>query len=453
MSSPAAKSTARKTRNDSPAPKSAASKPAVAAAKTEPKKDEKKEEKNICGLHPEAFRALILAPLAVVAVIVVVFVLDYGSVALAFVQKHWSTLSVPAGKILIEHKDTIVMACLGVLASPLVVVFLATILRATMDVTRFNTWQKALIGGLVVVALGLRMKTAVAWDAYPDHSCLDKISSSTDGTCKRACIRNQACVAVTQGGDEKCILCKSASMSTTESLNITENMTTYVMPQALQDARLGVQKTKKIAEERAKALKKTAEKALADAEAKSKELKKKAEDLAKERKQAAEEKAASLKKAAEDALEAAKSGGEGAVEAAKNALKEAQDQGSKLIADVKAELKRGKQSAEKHLADAKEVAKNTKARADKMVSDASDGLRSFYDDAKDASIGYVNKVTAREYWDWLSDPIEDLLVNKSDHIIAGVAILCLAPLVAAAAMYALRALWGCRLQIVPEEKK
>jgi F0F1-type ATP synthase membrane subunit b/b' len=448
MSSPAnPKSTARKSRNDSPAPKSAAGKPAVAAAKPEPKKDEsKKEEKNICGLHPEAFRALILAPLAVVAVIVVVFFLDYGSVALAFVQKHWSTLSAPAGNILVEHKDAIVMVTLSILASPLVVVFLATVLRAAADVTHLNTWQKALVGGLVVVALGLRMRTAVAWDAYPNHVCSDTISSSSDSHCKRACIRNQECIAVTQGAEGKCILCK-----TTEMANATEDLATYVMPQALQDARVAVQKTKKVAEERAKALKQTAEKALADAEKKSEELKKQAQESAKESKKAAEEKAAALIKAAEDALEAVKSSGEGSVEAFKQRVQEAKDQGEKLVADVKAEAKRAKQAAAKHLSDAKEVAKNTKARADQMVTDATEGLKSFYDHAKDASIGYVNKVTAREYWDWLSDPIEDLFVNKADNIIAGVAILCLAPLVAAVVMYTLRALWGCRLQIVNEE--
>lgn len=59
--------------------------------------------------------------------------------------------------------------------------------------------------------------------------------------------------------------------------------------------------------------------------------------------------------------------------------------------------------------------------------------------------------TVRGYWDMVSDPIEDLFTKKADTIIASAAICCMAPIAATAAVWILRAVWGCRVKIVVEE--
>lgn len=60
-------------------------------------------------------------------------------------------------------------------------------------------------------------------------------------------------------------------------------------------------------------------------------------------------------------------------------------------------------------------------------------------------------------WNKISDPIEDILKKKTDAIIAGVAVCCMGPVVAAFVTYVLRAIWSCRIKVVvettAEEKK
>jgi len=69
---------------------------------------------------------------------------------------------------------------------------------------------------------------------------------------------------------------------------------------------------------------------------------------------------------------------------------------------------------------------------------------------------YWTFAAIRSQWNKISDPIEHLLATKTDSIIAGAALLCLLPVVAALVTYAVRAVWGCRMKIVvepTEEKK
>lgn len=56
-------------------------------------------------------------------------------------------------------------------------------------------------------------------------------------------------------------------------------------------------------------------------------------------------------------------------------------------------------------------------------------------------------------WKLVRDPIEDFINKKSESILAGVAIFCLAPIGAAFLAYILQGLWGCRVKLVAEEKK
>lgn len=146
-------SASRKSRNDSPAPKAkpAAAKPVAAP---QAKKEEDVEEESICGFHPQAFRVLILGPLAVGGVIASTVFLDVGKVAVAFVQKHWAPASVTAGKWLIKNSEFIVLMITLLSFAPLILAGLVTLFRATQDLGHFPLWQQASLGVLVTVAIG-----------------------------------------------------------------------------------------------------------------------------------------------------------------------------------------------------------------------------------------------------------------------------------------------------------
>jgi len=162
--SAAAKSSSRRGRNDSPAPKAKAAaalkasedlRKSVADAAARAAADAAKkaeEDKNICGFHPDAFKVIVLGPLAVVAVIGATLFLDVGKQAVGFVQMQWSTVSVPLGKFLTTNVDSIVILSALAAFSPLLLVGLVTVFRATMDLANFPLWQKALLGALVTTA-------------------------------------------------------------------------------------------------------------------------------------------------------------------------------------------------------------------------------------------------------------------------------------------------------------
>jgi hypothetical protein len=143
---------ARRSRNDSPAPKSKAGAKAAPVPVKKPAEPEKKEpekkEPQICGLHPEAFWALVFAPLAVVGVLTCALFLDVGANVISFVHAYWSTISVPTQKFLQANVDSILKATFFTTFSPLIFVGVVTIWRATMDLGYLNWWQQA---GLIVL--------------------------------------------------------------------------------------------------------------------------------------------------------------------------------------------------------------------------------------------------------------------------------------------------------------
>lgn len=53
-------------------------------------------------------------------------------------------------------------------------------------------------------------------------------------------------------------------------------------------------------------------------------------------------------------------------------------------------------------------------------------------------------------WARFSDPIEAILLKKTDAIIAGAAVCCLAPIVGSLIIFLLRTVWNCRVKIVVE---
>jgi len=456
MSSASAKSTARKSRNDSPAPKATAktaAKPGDAAAKAKatPGPGDKKEEQTICGLHPEAWKALILGPLAVVAVITVMVFMDLGAKIVASVQEHYHNFKGPVANVLLEHEGTIVAVALFTLMLPLVVVAVVTFFRAFSDLQYFNWWQKILFVALIGTALGLHFVAPVTWEKHANSVCSDQIGPSKDSSCMRGCLRDASCVAVTRGADESCLLCKSTSMA-----NTTDDVDTYIMPEGLKHARNAVKKGVKRAEQRAKALKKRTEDAVKKAEENSAALKKEADEVLARTNKESEDNAKKLVKAAESALQAAKdkieTGGSEAVEKASQKLKEAKEHGQKLIADAKGAADRAKAQADQLVTNAKATAAQAKERADKMIASSKENLRKFKDAAKDATFGYVTTENLREWWEHISNPLEEMMATRTDEIIAAAAILCMAPLAAALAMFTLRAVWGLRLQIVPDEQ-
>jgi len=56
----------------------------------------------------------------------------------------------------------------------------------------------------------------------------------------------------------------------------------------------------------------------------------------------------------------------------------------------------------------------------------------------------------QNYWAKFSDPVEAFLKTRSDELVAGAAIMCLAPIGVALIKYVLNAVWGCRVVIAVE---
>jgi hypothetical protein len=181
-------SSARKGRNDSPAPKAKAGskaedrgKAALAGAAAAPKPAESQakaeDTRLICGLHPEAFRVLILGPVAVGAVIASTVFFDVGKITIAFVTKQWSAVSGPVGTFLGNNSDLIVACAAAAAFAPLALVFAITVLRAFGDVKKFSVLQQVLFYILVVGALATLVTTeGTLWTFDQVRAQWDKVS-------------------------------------------------------------------------------------------------------------------------------------------------------------------------------------------------------------------------------------------------------------------------------------
>lgn len=150
----------------------------MAAASQKPAEPKKEEAKNICGLHPEAFRVLIVGPLAVATVIVATVFMDVGKHTVAFVQKHWTSISVPLGKFLTNNVDAIVLASTLATFAPLAFAGLVVLIRATRDLKNFPDWQKLLLFVLVSAALATTTYywKAVSWTSNEVRKYWNKVS-------------------------------------------------------------------------------------------------------------------------------------------------------------------------------------------------------------------------------------------------------------------------------------
>lgn len=151
--SPRAKASGKKGRNESPAPK-AKSQPLLTPTPV-PKKDEKKDEshKNICGLHPDIFWVLIMGPVLVAIIIGAASTHDVGQKIIAAVLAKWSTIAKPVEKFIVTNKDIMVVGFAGVSFLPFALVLLVTAFRATLDVFKFPCWQQVIIYAIIGGAL------------------------------------------------------------------------------------------------------------------------------------------------------------------------------------------------------------------------------------------------------------------------------------------------------------
>lgn len=144
----------KRTRNDSPAPKGSAkagskatslSTASVSVAAKAAAQPPKKDEKLICGFHPEVFKAVVGAPLALAAFIGAVFFLDVGKTTVKFVDAQWAIYSAPIGKFLASNADAIVLLTAAGALAPFVIVMLVNTWHAAMDLGHFPLWVQGLL--------------------------------------------------------------------------------------------------------------------------------------------------------------------------------------------------------------------------------------------------------------------------------------------------------------------
>jgi len=150
-------SSSAKRRNDSPAAKASAKAGArvlpTAALTPKPAEPKEPEVKLICGFHPEVFRAVILGPLIVAALIAAAVSFDVGKKVVIFVDAHWNIYSAPVGKFLVSNADAIVLfVSLGALA-PFAIVVIVNVWGAAMDLGNFPLWQQGSLLLLVSAAM------------------------------------------------------------------------------------------------------------------------------------------------------------------------------------------------------------------------------------------------------------------------------------------------------------
>lgn len=154
------------------------------AAKPEEKPEDKREdakkedkENYICGLHSDAFKVLVLGPLAVAVVITATVFFDAGKMVAAFVAEHWAKYSGDVGKFLATNGDMIVVGVAAICFAPFAIVVAVTLFHATMDLGNFAWWQQALLGTLVFGSLAtLYSLEGALWTLDAVKKQWDKVS-------------------------------------------------------------------------------------------------------------------------------------------------------------------------------------------------------------------------------------------------------------------------------------